>query len=219
MSMFTIHSVPGSPFGRSAMAALVEKGADWRLAALAPGETKSAAYLVRQPFGRVPLLEHGDFELYETQAILRYIDRVLPDPALTPADRQAAARMDQLMGINDWYLFQGCVNVIGFHRIIAPKFTGAAPDLDAIALAMPRAHLVLETISWFLGDQPFLVGDGLTLADLMIGPQVGFLTYTPEWAELSKDRPNLAAWLDRLESRPSFQQTTWEKLTELAQAA
>jgi len=219
MSNFTVHTVPGSPFGRTAMIALEEKGADWRLAALAPGETKSPAYLVRHPFGRVPLLEHGDFELYETQAILRYIDRVLPDPALTPADPKTAARMDQLMGINDWYLFQGCVNVIGFHRIIAPKFMGATPDLDAIAAAMPRAHLVLETVSWFLGDQRFLVGESLTLADLLIAPQVEFLARTPEWTELSKDRPNLATWLDRLEERPSFQQTRWEKLTEMAEAA
>lgn len=216
---FTVHTVPGSPFGRSVMVALEEKGAPWQLAALAPGETKSPAYLVRHPFGRVPLLEHGDFELYETQAILRYLDRILPGPALAPADPRQAARMDQLMGINDWYLFQGCVNVIAFQRIIAPKFLGASPDLEAIAAVMPRAHLVLETLSWFLGNQAFLVGENPTLADLMVAPQIEFLTRTPEWSELSKDRPNLAVWLARLEARPSFQRTTWEKLTDLAEAA
>jgi len=53
----------------------------------------------------VPVLEHDGFVLYETAAILRYLDRVLPDPRLTPADARRAARMDQLMSINDWYLF------------------------------------------------------------------------------------------------------------------
>ena len=53
------------------------------------------------------MLEHNGFLLYETQAILRYLDRVLPTPALTPADPRRAARMDQVMNVTDWYLFQG----------------------------------------------------------------------------------------------------------------
>ena len=81
---------------------------------VAPGAAKSPEHLARHPFGRVPVLEHDGFMLYETQAILRYLDRVLPQPALTPADPRRAARMDQVMNINDWYLFQGVGNVIAF---------------------------------------------------------------------------------------------------------
>ncbi len=47
------------------------------------------------------MLEHEGFTLYESQAILRYLDRVLPAQVLTPADPKAAARMDQAMNIND----------------------------------------------------------------------------------------------------------------------
>jgi glutathione S-transferase len=50
-------------------------------------------------------MDHGDFRLYESQAILRYIDRVFAGTPLTPANPRAAARMDQAMNINDWYLF------------------------------------------------------------------------------------------------------------------
>jgi glutathione S-transferase len=56
---------------------------------------------MRHPFGRVPVLEYDGFMLYETQAILRFLDRILPSPTLTPADPKAAARMDQAMIIND----------------------------------------------------------------------------------------------------------------------
>jgi glutathione S-transferase len=73
------------------------------------------------PIGRISIFEDDGFPLYETQAILRYIDRVLPTPTLTPKDPKRAARMDQVMNINDWYLFQGVANVILFQRVVAPR--------------------------------------------------------------------------------------------------
>ena len=79
------------------LATLEEKGAAYRLVPVAPGTFRTPEHLARHPFGRVPVLDHGGFRLYETQAILRYLDRVLPMPALTPADPKAAGRMDQLM--------------------------------------------------------------------------------------------------------------------------
>jgi glutathione S-transferase len=71
MSEFTVHAIPGSPFSRSVMAMLEEKGASWRLSPLPPGSLKSPEHLARHPFGRVPVLEHDGFSLYETQATLR----------------------------------------------------------------------------------------------------------------------------------------------------
>src|ERR1700720_3812107 len=120
MSTFIVHSIPGSPFGRAVLAALEEKGASCRLSPVAPGTFRSPQHLARHPFGRVPVLEHDGFSLYETQAILRYLDRVLPAPALTPAGPRRIARMDQVMNVSDWYLFQGVGNVIGFQRVIGP---------------------------------------------------------------------------------------------------
>ncbi|WP_371260902.1 glutathione S-transferase N-terminal domain-containing protein [Bradyrhizobium sp. Cp5.3] len=45
------------------------------------GTSRQPEHLTRYPFGRMPVLDHGDFRLYETQAILRYLDRALPQPA------------------------------------------------------------------------------------------------------------------------------------------
>jgi glutathione S-transferase len=165
------------------------------------------------------VLEHDGFMLYETQAILRYLDRILPTPPLTPADPKAAANMDRAMNVNDWYLFNGVNNVIGFQRIVAPRLMGVAPDEAAIAAAMPRAHTVFNELARLLGAQPYFAGESLTLADLMIAPQLNFLAATPEWEPLSASHQNLVDWLARMNARPSLQATTWEKLTELAKAA
>ena len=113
-----------------------------RLAPVAPGTLKSEPHTSRHPFGRVPVLDHGGFLLYETQAILRYLDRLLPSPPLTPAAPKAAGRMDQVMNICDWYLFQGVSNVIAFQRVVKPRLMGQLADEAAIAQAMPKAHVV-----------------------------------------------------------------------------
>lgn len=217
MSEFIVHSVPGSPYGRAVFATLEEKGARYRLAPVAPGTHKSEPHISRHPFGRVPVLEHDGYRLFETQAILRYLDRVIVAPPLTPADVRAAGRMDQVMNICDWYLFQGVNNVIGFQRIIKPRLMGQAPDEATIAQAMPQARTVFGELSRLLGGKHYFAGDNVTLADLIVAPQVDFLSQTPEWTSLAT--PNLASWRDRMTGRASFKATTWERIAALAAAA
>jgi glutathione S-transferase len=219
MSEFIIHSIPGSPFGRAVMATLEEKSARYRLVPVTPGTLKSPAHLARHPFGRIPVLEHDGFSLYETQAILRYLDRILPEPSLTPADPRRAARMDQVLNVCDWYLFQGCGGVIGFHRVVGPKVMGLKPDEAAIEAAMPRARAVFAELARLLDSQPFFAGAALSLADLHLMPQIDFFTLTPEWAELGAPYQNLVDWLKRMQARPSFAATTWERVADLAKAA
>jgi glutathione S-transferase len=219
MREFIVHSIAGSPFGRAVLAALEEKGPSYRLAPVASGTFRSPEHLARHPFGRVPVLDHGDFRLYETQAILRYLDRVLPVPALTPSDPQRAARMDQLMNVNDWYLFQGVGSVIGFNRIIKPRLMGLPPDEEAIKAAIPKAHVVFNELARLLGDQPYFTGDAVSLADLMLAPPLELLSTTPEWSEVGAPHPNLVGWLARMQARPSMQATTSERVAQLASAA
>jgi glutathione S-transferase len=219
MSEFIVHSIPGSPFGRAALTALEEKGARYSFSPLAPGGLRSPEHLARHPFGRVPVLEHDGFLLYETQAILRYLDRVLPNPALTPADPRRAARMDQVMNVNDWYLFQGVANVIVFHRVVGPRVMGLAPDEAAIEAAMPKARAVFDELARLLGGQSFFTGETMTLADLLVVPHLGLFSLAPEWSALVAPHKNLVAWLARMEARPSLQATTWERVSEMAQAA
>jgi glutathione S-transferase len=219
MAEFIVHSIPGSPFGRAVLVTLLEKGADFRYAAVDPRTMKSQPYLSLHPFGRVPVLEHEGFSLYETQAILRYLDRALPSPPLTPVELRAAARMDQILGICDWYLHQGCNSVIGYQRLVRPRLLGLPADEEAVAQAMPRAHAVMAELSRLLAENAFLAGPQVTLADIAVGSQMDFLAHTPEWGPLTAQRPNLQAWLQRMNERSSFQATTWERVVQMAKAA
>lgn len=215
MKDFIVHSIPGSPFGRAVLAMLEEKGARYRLAALTPQDMRGARHLSLHPFGRLPILEHGDFRVYETQAILRYLDRVLPMP-LTPPDAKAAAVVDQLMNINDWYLFQGAASVIGFQRVVGPRLLGLPTDEAAVAAALPKAQMAFDEVARILAGHTYLGGDTLTLADLLIAPQMDFLAQLPEWAVLTQRHPNLGAWLARMNMRACMQATTWERVAAMA---
>ncbi len=219
MTEFVVHTVPGSPFARAVLATLIEKNAPHKVARIALGGLKTEPHLSRHPFGRMPVLEHDGFMLYETQAILRYIDRVLPQPALTPADPRAAARMDQVLNICDWYLFQGVNSVIGFQRVVGPRLMGLKTDEAAIAEAMPKAHTVFGELSRLLGTNACFAGPDPSLADLHVAAQMAFLAETPEWAPLTRNASNLVMWFDRMNARPSMKATTWEQVEELAKAA
>ncbi len=101
--MITIHGVFGSPFVRALRIALDEKGLPWAWAPLTLGEHKQEPYLSLHPFGKIPAIVDDGFELYETQAMLRHIDRTAAEPALMPADPYRAARADQILAIVDCY--------------------------------------------------------------------------------------------------------------------
>jgi glutathione S-transferase len=218
MSEFVVHGVPGSPYVRIALLGLEEKGADWRLAPMSFGVGRSPEHLAMQPFGRIPILDHGDFQLYETQAILRYLDRIIPSPPLTPSDPKAEARMNQLCGIVDWYVMPDISAGITFGRLVAPKF-GVPVDEAKIQACIPRAEVCLAEISRLMGDQPYLTGGAVTIADLMLIPHLAFLTEAPEGDAMLAPHANLRAWIKRMEDRPSLKNTTWDRLTERAMAS
>jgi len=216
MADVIVYSIAGSPFGRAVMVALEEKRAPYRLSPVAPGTFAQEPHIKRHPFGKVPAIAHGDVALYETQPILRYIDRVFAAPALTPTDPKAAAQMDLALAVNDNYLFNGVSNVIAFQRIVGPLLMGLTPDEAVIAAVIPRAQQVFAEIARLLGDQPFFAGDALTLADVHIGPQLAMLADTPEWALLSAPHPHLVAWLVRMNARESMKATTWERVSAMS---
>ena len=219
MSKFVVYSIPGSTYGRAVLATLEEKGAAYRLSPVAPGTFQSEPHISRHPFGKVPVLDHEGFRLYETQAILRYLDRIMPSPALTPIEPKAAARMDQVMNVNDWYLFQKVAAVIGFQRVVGPRVMGLTPDEAVIAAGMPMAHKVFDELARLLGDKPYFACEAVSLADMLAAPQVDFFVGIPEWAPLAGPHANLVAWIDRMTSRPSFEATTWDRVAEMAKAA
>ena len=211
MSRMIVHGIPGSPYVRAALLALEEKGAAYEFAALAPGGLKQQPHLSRHPFGRIPAFEHDGWMLYETQAIMRYVDTVVPGPRLQPEEPRAAARMNQLMGITDWYVMPHISIGITFDRLVAPVL-GLPVDEAKIEASIPRATVCLAEIARLLGDRPFLAGDALSIADLLLAPHLAFFAQTPESAALLEPYRMLTAWIGRMTARPSFQNTTADKL-------
>src|SRR5207302_3524758 len=158
MSGITVHGIPGSPFLRSVEIALKEKGVDYRLHAMSPAEMKTPEHLERHAFGRIPIFEQDDFRLYETQAIIKYLDEIFPSPPLTPGNPQQRARMNQVIGIIEWYFFPKAAAPIAFNRIIGPKLLGLPSDEAAIADALPMARTCFAELDRLLGDQSYFGG-------------------------------------------------------------
>jgi glutathione S-transferase len=215
MSEFIVHSIPGSPYGRAVLTALVEKGASYRLAPLAMGAWRSEPHISRQPFGRVPAFEHDGFMLYETQAILRYLDRIIPSPPLTPAEPRAEARMNQVIGIADAYVMHDISSPIVFQRLIAPQF-GMPVDEARFASALPKAKVCIDELGRLLGDHAYMAGDAVSIADLLLAAHLAFITGVDECRAMLAAQPRLQTWLDRMNARPSMIVTTPEKLMQAA---
>jgi glutathione S-transferase len=213
---FIVRGIPGSPYVRSPLIALEEKGVPYEFAALAMGGHRAPEWREFQPFGKMPAFEHDGFRFYETQAFLRYLDRVVPEPALTPADVRRAARMDQLLNIVDCYVAPRVSGGMTFGRMVAPRF-GMPVDEAAIAAAIPDAKVAIDEIAHLLGEQIWLTGDTISLADLHMISHLAFVPHYPEGEQLLAPHANLRAWIARMEARPSMAATSWERLLEAAE--
>lgn len=215
MSGIVIHGVPGSPYLRSALLGLEEKRIPYRLVVLALGARHSPEYLALHPFGRIPVIEHGDFRLYETQAILRYVDSLSPHNSLQPQDAKAAARMNQIVGIVDWYVFPQISVKITAERLMSQMFWGRGPDEAGVAKAIPAATVCIQELQRLMGSAPFLAGDSISIADLMLAPHMAMFRMTPEGQTLLRGT-KLDEWMDRMAMRPSLQATERERLMQAA---
>jgi glutathione S-transferase len=190
----------------SARLALAEKGVAHELIEFPPGEFRKEPHISRHPFGRVPAFEHDGFALYETQAIMRYIDEAFPSAPLQPIELHPFARMNQVMGIYDAYLAPSLVGGVLFPRFVAPML-GLPIDEAKVQASLPQVKLCLGEIARLAGDQEFLAGDMVSLADLMVAPALCYFKKLPEGQAQLDELPALAGWLGRVEQRQSLKVT------------
>jgi glutathione S-transferase len=186
--------------------ALAEKGVAHELVEVPFGAHREEPHLSRHPFAKVPAFEHDGFALYETQAILRYIDEGFPVAPLQPTDLHQFSRMNQIMGIVDAYGWPSIAAGILVNRVLKPRM-GLPADEAAIEAALPRARLCISEISRLMGDNPFLAGDRITLSDLMVIPLLYFFGKLPEGEAPLSEHANIRPWMRRMEERQSFQVT------------
>ena len=180
---------------------LTEKGVPFRFHDT-EDEMCTAAHRARHPFGRAPALQHGDFMLYETSAIIAYVDAALPGPKLTPEDLRAKARMDQWISNLNTYFYPYMIYHVAHERLVFPEL-GIAGAESIVARALPQCEQALAVMEDELADSPFLVGERCTLADFALLPTIFSFSLTPEGKALSPRFPRVLAWHARMEALPS----------------
>jgi glutathione S-transferase len=187
---------------------LIEKGVEYELLPIDvfAKEGPPQSYLARHPFGRIPAFEHAGFWLYETSAIARYIDETFGEPKLQPSGAKARARCSQLVSIADNYAYPQLVWGVYVERVSKPG-RGAASDEAKIGAASAKARVCLTAMSELMGDNRWLAGAELTLADLYTAPMFDYFLKAPEGRNMIREHENLATWWSRVAERPSMKAT------------
>ncbi|HTE41754.1 MAG TPA: glutathione S-transferase family protein [Steroidobacteraceae bacterium] len=165
-----------------------------------------AEHLVRHPFGRIPVLQHGAFSLYETAAITRYVDEAFPGPCLQPREPETRARMNQLIGVLDSYAYRPMVWGV-FVQWVRIQKSGDTPNEQEASSALATSEKCLVALEQFTRPGAFLVGEQISLADLHAFPILRYLSLAPEGLALLSKYPLLNSWLRSMLLRQSVLRT------------
>jgi len=218
-----VYGHPLSSCTRKVLATLAEKGVEAAFVKvdLFLGEHKASAHMARHPFGVVPVLDDEGFVLYESRAILRYLEARFPEPPLVPRAVRDVARMDQWLSVDQSYVAPH-TRALAIERIVK-KREGLAPDASAERAAEGALGAALAVYDRALagGASPggassdsgasrastYLVGQDLTLADLSLAPYVASLSLVGA-EHLLTGLPHLRSWWGRVRERPSWRAAT-----------
>lgn len=163
------------------------------------GKNREPAYLTMNPNGLVPTLQDGDFILWESNSIVRYLAREYGAGKLEPSDPKVRARAGQWM---DWQL-----SVVG--PAIFACFWGLIRtpeekrDLAAIAASQSKTTEAMKILDSQLGKTAFVAGDRFSMGDIPVGIMAHrFRQLCPERPQM----PNLERWYAELQKRPAFKE-------------
>jgi glutathione S-transferase len=202
--MLRLYHHPFSTFGRRVRVALLEKKIEHESIVLDMTNRahKAPEYLALNPYGRVPTIDDDGFVLYESAAILEYLEATRPKPALTPADARGRALVDMHLRLCDLQMARPAGAIV-FPKRFLPKEKW---DAAAIAQAKGEIEKHLAIVETTLGNREYLVGEAFSLADIAYLPFLHFLPLME-----IEPGPRVAAWAKRLLARPSAQATVPER--------
>ncbi len=192
-----------STYTRVACMVCEEKGIEY---VLTETPLHAPELLAIHPFGKMPVLRHGDLELFESKAIATYLDKSFPAPFVFPSDPRLAALTEQWVSLVNTVIDRTLVRTYLF-AYIAPKTADGTPDRDAIAAVMPAVREQIEVLDKAVAKTGHLVGDQFTFADINLLPILHRVRQAPEGARAVAKATNLARYYDRHAERPSFKKT------------
>ena len=198
--MIRLHYHPMSTYSRRVRIALLEKQIPHELVVvdMAARKHRDPAHLALNPYGRVPVIQDGDFVLYESAAILSYLEAMFPQPPLVPADPRERALVDMHMKLCDIQMARQ-TGVIIFPKRFLPKERW---DEKAMAQAKSETDAHLRILERELTGKQYLVAGQYTLAEVCYTPFVQFLGLM----EIAPP-PAVARWVEQLLTRSSAVQT------------
>ncbi|MDA0238504.1 MAG: glutathione S-transferase family protein [Proteobacteria bacterium] len=200
MSDIELYGFPPSSYTWSARIACAEKGVSYDLK---DPEFGTVLYSKLHPFSKMPVMVHGDFKLYETSAMLRYLDTAFEGPSLQPADVKAAAVMDQWISAYNDYVYPVIAIGMVIQRVVVPM-RGGVTDEELVKTSAEKASHQLSVLEEALTGNDYLAGESYSLADIIFAPILWYLAKLPEGEALYRDRPAVLAWRERIESRAAF---------------
>jgi glutathione S-transferase len=180
-----------------------EKAIPYELKEVAPRSPEAFAI---HPFGKIPVLRHGDFELCESKAIATYLDLNFPGPKLIPTEPRQAALTEQWVSLVNTRIDTTMIRTYLFAYIF-PKTADGKPDRQAIDAVIPTVQKEIGLLDRAVAKTGFLVGDGLTYADINLIPILFRVQHFPEGAAAVAAAQSLSNYYERLAARPSFQKT------------
>ena len=173
------------------------------------GGLDDSGFKVLNPHGLVPVLQDGETTVWESHAILRYLAATRGAGAFWPAEAAARAPIDGWMDWSQTALQPAFLSGVFWGWYRTPE---ARRDGPAIAQALARTHRSLARVEERLAEGPFMMGEGLSLADIPIG------TCLYRYFELEIERPptpRLETWYGRLCERPAYREHVMVPFGEL----
>src|SRR5499426_1548350 len=202
MSDLIVYGFPRSTFVNIVRLVLTHKEVPYTFHDLEP-EMGKPSHLALHPFDRVPILKHGDFTVYETSAIVAYIDEAFPRPSLQPRNIPDRARMNQWISSINSYYYPYMIYHVTHERLVFPEL-GIASDEKVVAHALPKVELGLQVVERQLGHgKDYLLGSELTLADFYLLPSTFALSLTEEGKTTYPKYPRFTRWRDMMEASPT----------------
>jgi len=205
------HWISGSPYAWRALLALESKGFEYESLRMDPeqGTHKEPQFLAINPRGQVPVLQDGDVVVYESLAIMEYLEHLRPDPNLMGSNAIEAAAVMQCISEFDNYVFKALFEIV---RPIL--FTDENPQLADLESAMAATHRELQLFEDRLSVSHYLASNRVTAADLSFVPVLQYLLRAAEkqtvsddglgFLPLDKTYPKIAAWQQRIEALPAY---------------
>ena len=158
------------------------------------------------PFGKMPVLRHGDVELFESKAIATYLDRMFPAPFVLPSDPKALSLVEQWVSLVNTLIDRTIIRTYLF-AYIAPGTPDGSPNRAAIEAVMPALKQQVAVLDRAVAPTGYMVGDSFTLADINLMPLLHRLKIPPEGAGTLASTKHLSAYYARHARRPSFVRT------------